>query len=522
MDLERFRRVILTYWGFIAVCILLAGLGAVVGTQFLPKLYQGQAQVQVDVPATDVSLVLGVPAVITTQVQNATSLPILGKVAAQYPGMTAAQLSSETSAAAFTGSHLFTITVLDASPTRAAYLANDIARALIQTQRDEQIATNADAQKPLQQAIADIQTQLNDATTRLATLQAQKADSAKVADAQVNVENLQGQLTQSQLALSQLQASQANKATFMHLAGPATPSSTPKRPYLLLNVGLGLGLGVVLGLLLVVLFDLSNRRLRSPSDLLDLVDWPVLADFSDSISDERSGLESGAQTLAQNLAFLDVERPLRSLCVVGAGPQDKADVIAAQLALRLASQEKWTLLVDADLAHPTQGERFGIVASSGLSTAIVDSNATSADPVSVGRYMFAPTSIQAPKLAVIPGGPPPPNPANLLKSRALPGVMRALATSGASVTIVSGPPLIGSEGAIALARSTDGAIVVIGLSQANRQELLRLKAHLAKADVAVLGCVVWSSHLRGNPQRDAGEARPQSYRAPGVTGYRTG
>ncbi|HEV2458739.1 MAG TPA: hypothetical protein VGS80_10280, partial [Ktedonobacterales bacterium] len=116
MDVERYRRLILKQWPIIVACILFTGIGAALGTQFLPKVYQGQVRVQVDLSATDPSVVVGITQLVTTEVQDASSGPALTQVAAKYPDLTEKQLSGEVTAAAFTGLQLFVITARDASP----------------------------------------------------------------------------------------------------------------------------------------------------------------------------------------------------------------------------------------------------------------------------------------------------------------------------------------------------------------------------------------------------------------------
>jgi capsular polysaccharide biosynthesis protein len=493
MDVERYRRLILKRWPVIVACVLFTGIGAALGTQFLPKLYQGQVRVQVDFSATDPSVVVGITQLVTTEVQDATSGPVLTQVAAKYPDLTEKQLSGEVTAAAFTGSQLFIITVLDASPTRAVSLANDIADVLIANQRDVLAADNAQAQQQVRQSIADTRTQLAAAKALVASLTAQKADPSAVAAAQANVDSLQQQETQLLATLSAIQEAQARKSSFLHIADPATPSATPKRPYLLLNVGIGLAVGLVLGLLLLALLDLLDQRVRSVRDVLELLEWPVLAEVGIARGGDASSGGIAYQELVTNLAFFDVERPLRTLCVASATRGDDAGALAAQLALSTASAGKRTLLVDADLAHSSQAQRFGVPEPTGLSTAILESHGTQGRAIRLDAYMFAPVSVQAPMLRILPAGPKPPNPSGLLKSRAAMHLVQAIGGSGADIAIFGAPPLHRNGGVTTLAKETDGVLVVVGVASARKDQLLSMKAQLVGHGAAVLGCVITSA-----------------------------
>src|SRR5262249_14938122 len=145
---------------------------------------------------------------------------------------------------------------------------------------------------------------------------------------------------------------------------------------------------------------------------------------------------------------------------------------AARLALVSASAGKRTLLVDADLGHSSQAERFGVSGPTGFSTAILESHGTPGRALRLDAYMFAPVTVQAPLLRILPAGPKPPNPSGVLKSRATTQLVQAIGGSGADIAIFSAPPLYRNGGAAALARETNGVLVVVGLAGARKDQLL--------------------------------------------------
>jgi non-specific protein-tyrosine kinase len=95
-----------------------------------------------------------------------------------------------------------------------------------------------------------------------------------------------------------------------------------------------------------------------------------------------------------------------------------------------------------------------------------------------------------PNLRVIPSGPLPPNPPELLDSRAMDQFFEAIAYCGADVVIFDAPPLLGISDASILASKVDGTIVVVDITHAHRKNLQQLKALLTQASAHVLGCVV--------------------------------
>src|SRR5439155_6537058 len=106
---------------------------------------------------------------------------------------------------------------------------------------------------------------------------------------------------------------------------------------------------------------------------------------------------------------------------------------------------------------------------------------------SLNSYVHA---VDIPNLMVMPAGPLPPNPAELLDSKAMEHFLTALAGSGVEVIIFDTPPLLGLSDANILAPKVDGVLMVVDITNANKKNLKRAKAHLAQSESRVLGCVV--------------------------------
>ncbi|GAC1485462.1 MAG: hypothetical protein NVS2B12_40360 [Ktedonobacteraceae bacterium] len=99
-------------------------------------------------------------------------------------------------------------------------------------------------------------------------------------------------------------------------------------------------------------------------------------------------------------------------------------------------------------------------------------------------------SVDIPNLRVMPSGPNPPNPPELLDSKAMERFFTALSSSGAEVIIFDTPPLIGLSDASILASKVDGVLVVVDITNANKKNLKQMNALLAQSGSHVLGCVV--------------------------------
>ena len=103
------------------------------------------------------------------------------------------------------------------------------------------------------------------------------------------------------------------------------------------------------------------------------------------------------------------------------------------------------------------------------------------------RFVHA---VDIPNLYVMPSGPLPPNPPELLDAEAMQHLLAAAANGGVEVVIFDGPPLLGLSDASILASKVDGALAVVDITRANKGNLKQMKALLAQTGVRVIGYVV--------------------------------
>jgi Mrp family chromosome partitioning ATPase len=99
-------------------------------------------------------------------------------------------------------------------------------------------------------------------------------------------------------------------------------------------------------------------------------------------------------------------------------------------------------------------------------------------------------SVGIPNLWVMPSGPLPPNPPELLDSKAMQRLLTVIANYGAEVVIFDTPPILGLSDVSILASKMDGTLVVVDITRANKKPLKQMKAVLMQTGARVLGCVV--------------------------------
>lgn len=451
MTLEQYWTTLVKRWRLIVICSLLVGVGAAVGSKLMRPLYQSAAQVQVAVGAggniaTEASL-LASNELVQTEAVLATSDSVLREVASHYKGLTAGQLAAEATSTYKLGTQLFEIDVVDPNPKRAAALANDIERTLARQQLD---------------------------TTQ-----------------------------QSNLLLVQA----------------AQPNPTPVQPNLRLNTLIGFVTGLLLGCLSAALLELLDKRVRAPEALTKLLNWPVLATIWQESSQKEDAFHpteherncESYSILRTGIKFATVNKPLRSLMVTSASPGEGKSMIASNLAICMAKAGKNTLLIDADLHHPTLHEKFSLPADKmGLSNAVLAlsmptamqvptqlpfSSTSQFQPVDIPtapQFSLEPYAhaVDIPNLWVMPSGPLPPHPSELLDSKAMERLFEVLASCDFDMAIFDTPHLLGLSDARILASRVDGVLVVVDVARDQKKALEQVKALLAFSGAYVPGCVV--------------------------------
>ena len=538
--IEQYWKVLLKRWKLIVISFVVTGLAVYIVSKFMTPLYQSTALVQVAVSSNnnqvDITALQASDQLVQTEAQLALSDPVLREVTSHYYGLTVDELSRNVSTSVKANTQLFQIDVLDANPSRAAALANDIARTLIKQQAQSSQQQNIQSQQQIQQDITHTQQQIQSVSGQIAALRAKNGNGAEISALQVELSSLQQHYAQWQSLLAQLELVQAQSGNFLIVAQHAQPASSPARPNVRVNTAIGLGIGLLDGLFLAILLDQLDTRVRTPEELSSLVDWPVLATVwrpepgKDKAEDlvnppSHSPNVEAYRILRTNLGFALIDKPVHTIMVTSAVPAEGKTTTAANLAIFMAKAGKRTLLIDADMRRPTIAENLHLPKDRlGLSNAIVacaQSLSAAAGSIwkpstpfpvgdfSLNAYTHA---VNAPNLKVMPSGPLPPNPPDLLDSRAMESFQVALANSGAEVVIFDTPPLLGLSDASILASKVDGVIVVVNIERANKKQIEQMKAHFTQAGTRVLGCVV---NKQRRQRRDASYYSYYYYRTEG-------
>jgi non-specific protein-tyrosine kinase len=202
-----------------------------------------------------------------------------------------------------------------------------------------------------------------------------------------------------------------------------------------------------------------------------------------TLADPRSPLAEAYRTLRTNLMFSSLDRPITTLLVTSPVFEEGKSLTLANLAVTMAQGGRSTILVDCDLRRPHQHDLFGLSAEPGLTTMILENRE---------EPPLAPTGVE--NLWLLPAGPLPPNPADLLSSRRMESVISNL-KSRADIVLFDAPPVIAVTDAALLASKLDGVLLVMSAGHTRREHAQRAKELLEKINVRVVGAVLTNANV---------------------------
>lgn len=183
--------------------------------------------------------------------------------------------------------------------------------------------------------------------------------------------------------------------------------------------------------------------------------------------------------LRTNLQFTTPDKPLKTLLITSAGPEEGKSTVTANLAVSMAQANKRVIAVNVDLRRPTMHRYFGVPNHVGLTSVLVG-QASLEDALQ---------ETNIPGVQVLVSGPTPPNPAELLGSKRMQEIIASLGDM-ADIVLFDAPPLIAVTDPGLLASRMDGCLLVVGARTTPREAGLTAKEHLNKVGARIVGVVL--------------------------------
>ncbi len=304
------------------------------------------------------------------------------------------------------------------------------------------------------------------------------------------------------------------QVTNVHVIDPATPPSTPISPNRPRNLAAGLMIGLILGITLAFVQEALDSSVRTAEEAERLVNAPALAVIPAETDGYRrkqmaggpslgaaagpngvglavlkrpsSPMAESFRSLRTSVLLSTAPRPPQTLLVTSAQMGEGKTSTATNLAMSFAQRQGPVLIIDADMRRPSVAKTLGVANERGLSSFLT--GAHSLDEVLI-QYE------RTPNLWILPAGPRPPDPAELLSSHMMDATLKDLLKRFTQIVIDS-PPLLLVTDAVILSANVDGVILVVASGTTARGALARAHRILENAGSRVLGMVLNKVDMR--------------------------
>lgn len=185
------------------------------------------------------------------------------------------------------------------------------------------------------------------------------------------------------------------------------------------------------------------------------------------------------RNLRSQLLFQWFDNERKTLVAIGTERHEGCSYTIANLAVVFAQIGKRVLLIDGDLRSPELHEVFNLPRSSGLST-VLSGRRNDCLPYQVSGL---------PLLSVLPAGPIPPNPQELIVQPAF-KILLAIASDKFDIVLIDTPPAHIYSDAELISSYVEGALIVINQDKTRTAQLKELIERLEASKINVAGCVL--------------------------------
>ncbi len=271
---------------------------------------------------------------------------------------------------------------------------------------------------------------------------------------------------------------------------PAVKPLSPAWPNKTANAAAGVIIGLVFGLGVAFIKEYLSDTIRTAEDV-KLLRSTAFIGVVPRLKEEETPLISGRdpndpfyesyRMIRTHLHLIEhmEDRPLQSILITSAGPEEGKSTTVANLGISVAREGKKVLIIDMDLRRPSLHTYFSLPNDAGV-TDVLQSTISFDETIQ-------PTRVHG--LSIIPCGPPFPDPGALIESDKT-GEFISQIRARFDLVILDTAPLLVKSDALLLARHVDGLVTVLESEKTTHHALCELRDILAKANIRPLGFVL--------------------------------
>lgn len=362
--------------------------------------------------------------------------------------------------------------------------------------------------------LAELQAQRNNISTTLsATERAALLVELSEQIAVATTETTQSVVTRRDLssklgtAKADLETRQTAGSVLRTAVPPANANGLPSSVFWLA----GLLIGGLLGLIAAFIAERLDQTARSESDLALALDTSVLGSVpsfswydrsgaaalvmqSDSKKPAASQAREAYRRLRSAIGFLETTNDATTFLFTSAYPAEGKSLTVANIGVALAHAGRRVAIVSADMRRPSIETVLGVANDGGLSLFLGGDD-------SQAKLFEVP---DLPNLVILPAGPSPSNPSELLETDRFELLINELRNE-VEVVLIDCPPVFAAADALAASRDVDGVIIVVDSRRTSSTELLRVRSEIDRAGGKIVGAIL-------NRQRATGRFNPFSRR----------
>lgn len=469
--------------GVVAASVVLLGAVAALLSFLQTPLYEAEVQVLLRPPSSEalLSATGGYqqdPArKVETEIEVARSDAVRSEVESRLGPVPPAEVTGVGS------SDIMEIRARSESPRRAADIATAYADAYIEHQRISAVNDLRDAETKIQAKIVDIQRQIDALEPRTSS-----GGNTTVRDQLLSQQALFRQRLDDLRVDAELQTGGAQLVT------RSAPPITKVRPTPVRYGVMAVSLGLLAGVGMAFFLDSMDDSVKTKDDLTRVVPGlPVLGLISSvegwkdgarpilvSVQAPNSAPAESYRSLRTSIQFVGIQRAPRIIQVTSAHAGEGKTATVSNLGVALARSGQRTVLVDCDLRRGRLHTFFDLKNDVGFTSLYLDEEtvATAATPIADVK-----------NLSVVPCGPIPPNPSEILSDKRTGEVLATLLET-CDVVLVDCPPVLPVSDPAALSVWVEATILVVSSGVTRKQDVQRAVEILLQGDAPLVGTVL--------------------------------
>ncbi len=381
------------------------------------------------------------------------------------------------------------ITARNGGPKTAAAIADAYADAYVALRRTQAVDNLVAAGQQVQSRLTEAQKRLDDLEAQIGAAPADRQSALRQSPDHAA---LVAQVVILRQKLDDLQIGQGLNSGGAEIVTHARVPTIAVSPRPFRTGLLALAVGLVVGTGIAFLQEYLDDSVKVRDDLSRLTGRPVLGvipvvvnlvDSTDqvvSLNEPQSPAAEAYRSLRTSIQFLALDTPVVTIEVTSPSPREGKTTTVANLGVAMARAGQRVVVVGCDLRRPIIHEFFGLDGTLGLTSVILGKAPLSSVVQAVPGQN---------RLSVLPSGPLPPNPAEILSSWRFAEVLTSL-QQNADVVLLDAPPVLPVTDAMVLSGRVDATVLVALSGVTTRQEVTRAVELLTQVGAPLVGTVL--------------------------------